>query len=56
MARRAHHAGGFFLVLAILGGFLWGAMSGEPVFGAVVGTAIGAVIAVIVWLVDRRRG
>jgi divalent metal cation (Fe/Co/Zn/Cd) transporter len=56
MARRNHAAGGFFLVLAILGGFAWGAMSGMPYFGALVGTAIGIVIATIVWLVDRSRG
>ena len=44
MARRNHAAGGFFLVLAILGGFAWGAMSGMPFFGTLVGTAIGIVI------------
>jgi hypothetical protein len=55
MARRNHAAGGFFLVLAIFGGFAWGAMSGMPVEGAVIGTLIGIVLAVGVWLVDRRR-
>ena len=56
MARRNHAAGGFFLILASLGGFGWGAMSGLPVHGAIVGTIVGIVIAVIVWLLDRRRG
>jgi hypothetical protein len=56
MARRNHAAGGFFLVLAIIGGFAWGAMSGMPYFGALIGTAIGMILAIIVWLVDRRRG
>jgi membrane associated rhomboid family serine protease len=55
MARRNHAAGGFFLILAILGGFAWGAMSGLPVEGAVVGTLIGIVLALLVWLIDRRR-
>ena len=55
MTRPPTHAGGFFLVLAILGGFAWGAMSGMPYFGAIVGTAIGIVLAVAVWLIDRRR-
>ena len=55
MQRRPTHAGGFFLILAILGGFLWGAMSGVPLFGALVGTAIGTVLALVVWLLDRRR-
>ncbi len=50
------HAGGFFLILAILGGFAWGAMSGLPVHGAIIGTAIGIVLALAVWLIDRRRG
>jgi hypothetical protein len=55
-ARRNHAAGGFFLVLAIIGGFAWGAMSGLPWHGAVIGTAIGIVLAVGVWLLDRRGG
>lgn len=55
MARRNHAAGGFFLVLAIIGGFAWGAMSGLPVHGAIIGTLVGIVLAVIVWLLDRRR-
>lgn len=55
MQRRSTHAGGFFLILAILGGFIWGAMSGVPLFGAMVGTAVGTMVAVVVWLLDRRR-
>jgi hypothetical protein len=31
-------------------------MSGLPAHGAIVGTLIGTVLAIIVWLVDRRRG
>ncbi len=56
MARRNHAAGGFFLILAIFGGFVWGLMSGLPVQGAVLGTLIGIVLAVVVWVIDRRRG
>lgn len=56
MKARATHAGGFFLVLAIFGGFAWGAMSGMPYFGALVGTLVGILLAVGVWLFDRRRG
>ena len=56
MARRNHTAGGFFLVLAIFGGFVWGTMSGMPLFGALTGTIAGVVIALVVWLVDRRKG
>ena len=56
MARRNHAAGGFFLLLAIIGGFAWGAMSGLPVHGAIIGTMVGIVLAVGVWLYDRRGG
>lgn len=56
MARRNHLAGGFFLILAIFGGFVWGAMSGLPVHGAIIGTLVGIVLALGVWLYDRRRG
>ena len=44
MARRNH-----------LAGFFWGAMSGLPVHGAIVGTLVGVVLAVGIWLYDRRR-
>ena len=54
--RRNHAAGGFFLVLAIIGGFAWGAMSGLPVHGAIIGTLVGILLAIGVWLFDRRRG
>jgi hypothetical protein len=56
MARRNTAAGGFFLILAIFGGFIWGLMSGLPVHGAIIGTLVGIVLALGVWLLDRRRG
>jgi hypothetical protein len=55
MARRNQAAGGFFLVLAIFGGFVWGLMSGLPVQGAILGTLVGIVLAIGIWLLDRRR-
>jgi hypothetical protein len=55
MKTRTTHAGGFFLILAILGGFAWGAMSGLPVDGAIIGTLVGIILALGVWLLDRRR-
>ena len=56
MARRNTQAGGFFLVAAILIGAVLGGMRGDPIGGMLAGTALGIAAAVIVWLVDRRRG
>lgn len=56
MASRNSMAGGFFLMAAILIGFGWGASNGDPVKGAIMGTAVGAGIAVLTWLLDRRKG
>jgi hypothetical protein len=55
MAKRNSRAGGFFLMIGILGGFGWGIASGAPLQGAILGTAIGAAAALLLWLVDRRR-
>lgn len=49
------HAGGCFLVIAILLGFLGGIAIHNPLKGTLIGTAIGAAIAVVLWLIDRRR-
>lgn len=48
-------AGGCFMTLSILAGFVFGLAIANPLKGALVGTAIGAAIAVIIWVVDRRR-
>ncbi|MEO6359433.1 MAG: hypothetical protein ABIO43_02520 [Sphingomicrobium sp.] len=48
-------AGGFFLTITILGGFALGVAAGEPMKGVLIGTAIGAFAAVLLWLADRRR-
>lgn len=46
-------AGGCFLSLLIIAGFIAGLSLGDPVAGALSGTAAGIVVAVIVWLTDR---
>ena len=48
-------AGGFFLILPIVAGFLWGLGSGRAMQGAIVGLAVGLVLALIVWAVDRAQ-
>ena len=55
MAKPTPAAGGIFLVVAILAGFVIGLRQGDPLGGSIIGTIVGAVAATIVWIVDRRR-
>ena len=48
-------AGGCFLSICILAGFLWGLAVRDPVKGAVIGTGVGTVLALLTWMLDRRR-
>ena len=48
-------AGGCFLTLCILAGFPLGLAIGNPMKGILIGTGVGIAIAVILWLIDRRR-
>jgi hypothetical protein len=48
-------AGGCFLTVFILLGFLFGLSIQNPLKGTLIGLAIGAVLAVLVWLIDARR-
>ena len=52
---RTPKAGGFFLMAAILIGFIAGLATNDAMRGVVIGTAVGIVIAVAMWLLDRRR-
>ena len=49
------HAGGLFLMLAIVAGTIWGVASSQAMLGVLSGTGAGIAIAVVVWLIDRRR-
>ena len=42
-------------MVAILLGFLGGMAMRDPLLGTLIGTAVGIVIAVAIWLIDRRR-
>ena len=48
-------AGGFLLSLLIIVGLAIGIAAGSPITGAVIGTAAGIFVALIVWATDRGR-
>jgi hypothetical protein len=48
-------AGGCFLTGAIMAGFILGLLTGDAMRGVWIGTGLGIVAAVAVWLVDRKR-
>jgi hypothetical protein len=48
-------AGGCFLTLCILAGFPLGLAIGNPMKGILIGLAAGTLLAVLTWLIDRRR-
>ena len=48
-------AGGFLLSVALLTGALTGVYLGQPSIGFLVGAGIGLTLAILIWLLDRRR-
>lgn len=48
-------AGGCFLTLFLLLGFLYGLSIRNPLKGVLIGLGIGIVLAIATWLIDRRR-
>ena len=55
MQRPSAKAGGCFLTLFILAGFVAGLAIHNPMKGVLGGTAIGALLALLLWMIDRRR-
>lgn len=49
-------AGGCFLTVCILGGFVLGLAINDPMKGVIIGTATGAALATGLWLINRRSG
>jgi hypothetical protein len=50
-------AGGCFIAIFLMLGFLYGLSIRNPLKGVLIGLGIGIVIAIIVWLIDSgRRG
>ena len=56
MMQRATKAGGFFLTVCILAGFVLGLAIGNPMKGVLIGTGAGIALALLLWLIDRRAG
>jgi amino acid permease len=48
-------AGGIFIALGLLIGAMIGVAMDQPSAGTVIGMAIGTVIAVVIWIMDRKR-
>ena len=48
-------AGGCFLTIFLLLGFFFGLSIQNPLEGTLIGLAIGAVLAIATWLIDRSR-
>ena len=48
-------AGGCFLTLFMLLGFLYGLSIRNPLKGVLIGLAIGTVLAIATWLIDKAR-
>jgi energy-converting hydrogenase Eha subunit B len=48
-------AGGFILATSIIVGAVAGTMLGQSSIGFIVGTGAGVLLALLVWLVDRRK-
>lgn len=53
--RNGPRAGGFLLAMCILVGAVIGTVWRQPSVGVIAGTAIGILIAVVLWLRDRTR-
>jgi hypothetical protein len=54
MPGRSSRAGGCFLTIFILLGFVGGLAIRNPLKGVLIGTAAGAALSVLTWLLDRR--
>jgi dolichyl-phosphate-mannose--protein O-mannosyl transferase len=48
-------AGGCFLTICILAGFPLGLAIGNPMKGILIGTGVGILVAIALWLLDRQR-
>lgn len=52
-SKRTPAAGGFLIAISTMVGAFVGATQGQPSVGLLIGLGVGAVLALIVWLLDR---
>ena len=55
MNRRSTAAGGVFLFLGLLIGAIYGINAGQPMLWLLRGFGIGIGLALLLWILDRRR-
>ncbi len=53
--KRSTQAAGFILAISILAGAVGGVIVGQASIGFLVGLATGVLIALLFWLIERRR-
>ncbi|WP_106638848.1 hypothetical protein [Allosphingosinicella vermicomposti] len=53
-APRRPRSAGAFLALSIIAGSVIGVFAGQPSLGFLIGLGLGVLVAVLVWLMDRR--
>lgn len=53
--RRFSASGGIFLFLGPVVGTLIGVSRNEPILGMLLGFGAGAALALIIWIIDRRK-
>lgn len=47
-------AGGLALAIGAVAGTIWGVAERQPSAGMLIGLSIGAIVAIVIWLRDRR--
>lgn len=56
MQKRTPFAGGIFLFLGPVIGALYGIGRGQPILWMLYGFGAGLAIAILIWMLDRRKG
>ncbi len=51
---RPPRASGFFIALAVIAGAVIGARLGQPSLGVLAGIGCGVLVALLLWVADRR--